>query len=195
MKKLLVFVLVLAFMPLTFSAEQYAKPMIDAGAKPSDLLQVAFDSAAGTWTDEIVACLDSVSRFRMHTVSVPFGLSVTANDTDWYFIYAVPGGMTATIRGLYVTCETEPDDNGNTNGKFGFVVYDSSAADTVKKLGTEVSADADSAYLVAGDLTAFSCDSITTLGAGDIIFMRTWADTANLVLDGGGVFLDIDLDE
>ena len=191
----MIFLVLAMLVSVIFAADRKVNDYLQHGSFDYQLVQTAFDSNGVNFKSNIVAIIDTVSFIAMKPVQGDFGLSVTANDTNWYFICGVPTGMTATLRSIYVTCETEPNDNGNTDGRFGFVFYDASKADTVVKLGTERPLDADSASLVAGNLTAFSLDSVTALAAGDIVFLRTWADTANLVLDGGGFFVDIDYNE
>ncbi len=186
MKKILTFTGILiftAFLISVFAADRRISDYVVHGAFDYHVVQTAIDSNSALG-----------SQIKHRPINATFTLSITADDTNWHFIGSVPAGMTGTVRAAKITCETEPDDNGNTDARAGLCVYDASAA-ALLKMGTEFALDADSAYLVKNVMTAMTLDSVTALAAGDIIWLRTWCDSANVILDGGGISLDIDYEE
>jgi len=199
MKKLLAFLAIVMFVGASFSSETVHRRIgeyLQHGDFDYQLVQTALDSNGANFKSNIVAIIDTVSAIAHRPISAPISLSLTSGDTTFNYIFAVPAGMTATVRAASITCHVEPNAAAAKTIHGWFLVYDQTDT-TAKKMSTPVSLDADSSYLEAGLSNAVTLDSTAnlSLAAGDVVYYATVGDSANMYMYDGGVTVDVDYNE
>lgn len=195
MKKFVAFLVIatLTFFAVSFAVERYAKPMIDGGALPSDLLVEAIDEGTALVYENIVAAIDTVSAIAWRPIVTslePAIATATGDDSIYYGCIVVPAGMTGKLRAVTLSAAVEYDVADPATVEL--MILNVTDTDTIVE---PFSIDEDSVIYDNVGLALTIYDT-TTWDAGDVIQAYVMGDsTLDVICEGCILTLNIDFNE
>lgn len=194
-RKLFVLLGVLLIAGLLYAAEQMAKPMINEGARPSDLITHAITENCAAVYSDIVSAIDTVSAIAWRPIVFEPSWSATTRDTLYKAVFACPVGMTATVRAIGACKHSGREANGDT--AIAWLRFYDASTDTLHHI-VDIKYDTTTVAHGVGtdELTAITADSTAflSMSAGDVIWCVTWGDTTSEVQAIVGPLLQLDVD-